>query len=364
MLSYSPFRHFLSGIFLLLINSAYAQNHQQVIDSLRRVYQTGVYASPAASLDLLSRIAQEYQYFTPDSAISYASRVIRISEIETRSCPNCLARAYTAQGTAERQQGDYGEALVSFNQALAIYQAQADQSGITAVLDNLGLIARKMGNYPKAMDYFSRSLAVREMIGDSVGIARSFSVIAKVEIDKNQPLEARQHLQTAATVFQKYRLPYELGAAYHDIGKAHIIEGNADEALKFYMQAIGLWKTLGDKVQLQDSLSAYAEIFIVQNQFEKALIYIDEAMALTAKLNKKSDLLDLSLLKARALMKLQRNPEAAKMLIPTSQDAQELGRRGVEIRCYEYLIEIYDAAADKKQGDYYRQQLEEARKKS
>jgi tetratricopeptide (TPR) repeat protein len=199
------------------------------------------------------------------------------------------------------------------------------------------------------------------MVGDSVGIARSFSVIAKVEIDHNQFPQAISHLRLAASVFQKYRLPYELGTTWNDLGKAAIAQNHHEEALKYYIQAIDLWKTLDDKVQVQDSLSAYAVVFLEQKQYDKALIYLEAAISFTARLNKRADLLDLTYQKGLALAGIGKPGDAVRILIPTAQEAQAVGRTHFEIKCYEQIVALLDAAADKKQGDYYRQQLAEAK---
>jgi len=330
-------------------------SHQTAIDSLKKLQRAA--STPLTKLDLAAKIAYEYRYLNPDSAENVARGVVRITETENIKCPVCLATAYSALGTSARQEGDFSEALVSYNQALAIYQSLTDQTGIASILDNIGLIHRKLGDYPKALSFLDRSFDIRTLNHDSVGLARSYACFAKVELDTDKLPQARKHLQDAIRIFKAHNLPYESASAFNDFGKTAVAEGKHEEALGYYMQAIEVWRSIGDKIQIVDSLTAFAAVFLEEQKYDKALEYIEMAISFMNKLNKKADAVELSYQKGLAYEGLKRQLDATKTLKQAALSAQELGLRRVELNCYRKLIVL-----DAPQAAYYQQIIGELQK--
>ena len=69
---------------------------------------------------------------------------------------------YTAQGNDYFQQGDYQNALETYQKELE-YQLDKldhDHPNIAATYNSLGAVYSRLGNYPRALDMYNKSLAI------------------------------------------------------------------------------------------------------------------------------------------------------------------------------------------------------------
>jgi tetratricopeptide (TPR) repeat protein len=69
----------------------------------------------------------------------------------------------------------YSQAILSFEQALALYRAMGDQWYEGASLFYLGLCYDSLGDHPKASDYYQQASPVFRELGDRVGEAASLA---------------------------------------------------------------------------------------------------------------------------------------------------------------------------------------------
>jgi tetratricopeptide (TPR) repeat protein len=97
-----------------------------------------------------------------------------------------VAAAYRYLGMAARAQGDFARASTLDEEALRRYRVLGDQDGVGAMLNNLGLVAYYQGDYARAAALHEEALALRQALGDRNGAAYSLtncSLVAHVRGD-------------------------------------------------------------------------------------------------------------------------------------------------------------------------------------
>lgn len=145
--------------FCFVLSFSSAQNSK--IDSLIRCID--LTKEDTTKVLLLNDLSKEFRNNDPDTVIILCKQVLAISLKKHylmgmgRSCHNA--------GVANYMKGNYAEALVFLNNALAIWKViYPPEGGITAAttLGNMGLLYSDLGNYPRALEYFFKILQTAE----------------------------------------------------------------------------------------------------------------------------------------------------------------------------------------------------------
>ena len=132
------------------------------------------------------------------------------------------------QGTQQYEAGELPAALDTWQQALAIYQAQGLQEQAAIALNNLGIAYRSLGEYQTAMDVLQQALAIVRDIGDRSGEAMALNNLGNVQnsLGNYQPaIELyEQNLAIARDIGDPRSEASALGnlGLVYEIGRAHV----------------------------------------------------------------------------------------------------------------------------------------------
>lgn len=186
-----------------------------------------------------------------------------------------LATAYGNLGNAYKAQGDYQKALDTYFESLRLLE-KLNQSGGT-ILSNIGNIFADMNNIPKAKIYFNKAIKVFEEEKNDYYLSWAYNNLASVlfdnyEIDEAEKyyfkalkihleqddLEGQAHIDhtfgniafsrkqyekadslylLSVVKYEKLGLNYELGKAYIDLGRLHIVLDNRTKASFYFDKA-------------------------------------------------------------------------------------------------------------------------------
>ncbi len=107
-------------------------------------------------------------------------------------------------------QGHLSEAIAHYDQALVVYEGIGDPSAQAYALNNLGIIYRQRRDHAKAIAIYERSLLLKRDQADERGTANTL----------------------------------------YNLALAHAYSDNAERALPYFVEARGIYRTLGDTVEL------------------------------------------------------------------------------------------------------------------
>ena len=250
--------------------------------------------------------------------------------------------AWHGVGKVHYARKEYKDALPAFQKAVEIREPIKDLDGLGKSYNNIGIINSETGKYDEAIEYYKKAIVVKEQLGDLTGKAKTLQNIANVYNQQGKFEQAISYNQQALEVFKKvdfkegiYAALNSIGVAYCNFGvdkyqaalqfeqdAAKIAEemknpkymaesyaniGNTifsmeDDSIKkgkikrhikqrfaiplsFYLKALDLRTTLGNKREIANSLGNIGIIYRYREDYAKALDYYNRSLALNLELN-------------------------------------------------------------------------------
>lgn len=182
------------------------------------------------------------------------------------------AAAVTNLGETWMVQGRFAEAVDYLTRCLPDWRAVDDQVGVAYTLDNIGFIRTCQGDFDSAEDYLRRSLAMFRELGDSFGEAHSLRRHADLNRERGLLDAADREVRRAAEIFSD--MSTATGAAWAAVSSARLRleQGLPDEALAAATGAVQVFTDHGD-------LRAAAQGMVVVGEALQAAARYDEAKA-------------------------------------------------------------------------------------
>jgi tetratricopeptide (TPR) repeat protein len=176
-----------------------------------------------------------------------------------RTIPSGVSFASFSSGDAARNQGNYDQAIIDYNEAVRLDPRYA------AAYNSRGLTYYKKGDYDRAIADYNQALALDPNFADA-HCNRGAAYLAK-----------RNYDQAIADCDQAIRLDPNLDAAYASRGIAYFAKGDIGRAFTDYNQAISLnpnnFRALGGR----------ARAYLAQRNYDPALADIGKAIDLWPK---------------------------------------------------------------------------------
>jgi len=146
------------------------------------------------------------------------------------------AYAQLARGYVLSREGRLGDAREQLEQAVAVFEATADDKDLVRSLNELARVERLQGRLEQASVLLERSIAV---IGDSdlpiLAWARRELGLTLFEQD---PPEAEKNLRRAIDLFERSGQPVELAVTYRALGDLLKARGEAEASCEAYRTGI------------------------------------------------------------------------------------------------------------------------------
>jgi tetratricopeptide (TPR) repeat protein len=194
------------------------------------------------------------------------------------------ARVSHFVGALATAQGDYPAAEHFLQQGLSLYEELADDPGIAASLNALGISARDRGDYAAAQAYFERSLACWRLLSDRLATARCLNNLANVIRVRGDYSRAQWALREAAEIFEQ--IGDRTGAAWciNQQGDVARVQGDMTCAREWYERALRAFRQAGDPWGSARSLTDLAYIDCTQQQYASANAECREALEIFVRL--------------------------------------------------------------------------------
>jgi len=157
------------------------------------------------------------------------------------------ARAHNWAGILAWKQGDYGPALASLEQSLALYRARGDRHGIGIVLSNQGLVAYERGDYATARTLHEESLAIDRETGDPRGVAISLLHLASLAMLQGDHRAARAMNEESLGIFRSLGDRGHVAHALRSLGNLCTNDGDHAKARELYDESLAICRELGDR---------------------------------------------------------------------------------------------------------------------
>ena len=164
--------------------------------------------------------------------------------------------------------GDYDDALASFNEALRVDRSLDDRSAEIMDLVNIGRVSIVIGDYDGAIASLNEAVGAAAVYDDAAGLASALATLAKAVYITGDGPGALKHLERSLLI-GGLKAP-ETGAILNLQGLIYLDAGNISEAGKILASALKLNKRRHDYLETANSYRGLAKLSLARNDLASA----------------------------------------------------------------------------------------------
>jgi tetratricopeptide (TPR) repeat protein len=278
---------FFLHLFLLISLFSFAQT--PTIDSLTKALSSlpkpSNKLSDSTYIITIQKLAWEYSYINPDTAIILAQQGLQLSDkIQWKKgkaiCLNALGRCNYVKG-------NYSQALEYNNTGLKIAEELSDKSLQARFLGNIGVVYDNQSDYPKALEYYFKALKIDEELGNKNGIVRHLGNIGVVYDNQSDYPKALEYYFKALKIAEELGDKRSMAINLGNIGIVYHNQSDYPKALEYYFKALKIFEELGDKRSMAYDLGYIGNVYYNQSDYPKALAYYLKALKIAEELGDK-----------------------------------------------------------------------------
>lgn len=151
-------------------------------------------------------------------------------------------------------------------------------SGTALAYKNLGILMDEAGNIPKSIENYQLAIRYYEKAKDEMGVAKSEANIGMLYRDLKRNDEAIEKFRTSNKVFIKNNFLQGQLLIYQNMSICYEFENQLDSATVYIKKAMDIMNQLGTIDP--NVYGNYANIFMKQKNYEKAIEYYEKAIAI------------------------------------------------------------------------------------
>lgn len=144
-----------------------------------------------------------------------------------------MARAYMLQGDFQIVQSDLVEAAKSNEAALVIWRELGLPDEQASTLINLGFVQYRKGAWQECMTFLTEAQALIDENSEPARMGQIYAGIAEAFMESGVADAGLKNAREALISYQRAEDPVGIAAAMWDVGKAHYLLGEYDEAVKW-----------------------------------------------------------------------------------------------------------------------------------
>jgi CHAT domain-containing protein/uncharacterized protein HemY len=209
---------------------------------------------------------------------SYEQALAIVKQIKYRQGEAVILNEISA---VYRKLGQYAKAIEILEQASVILKQTGDRAGEGGIINNIGLVYRYLGEYTKALEYFQRALAITKEVGNKAQQGAILTNIGSIYNRRGQYTQALELFQQALAIYQEVGNKANQGALFSDIGSLYQNLGEYPKALEFYQQALAIHREFGHKAEEGINLNNLGSIYQNLAEYTKALEFYQQALAIS-----------------------------------------------------------------------------------
>lgn len=277
----------LLGAFCAVSNQVQAQQKgHNLIDSLTT--QLSKSKQDTQKVNLLAKLAYEFQNVDPEKGIDYANQGILLAEKLQfkRGKADCLY----LKGDILIDISATKESAELLMQALSIYESLADQYHRAKTLRGIGRAYADIANFPQALQYLNQALQLSKKLDNKLLLAGCYRSIGQVYYKTSKIAKAIENHFNALKLFEKLANKGEIGTCYTNIGSIYYAAGNLEKANEYYLKAYEIAQTLSDKGNIGKTMVNIGIIHQKKQNYNTAIEYYSKAIPYFIEANERDDI--------------------------------------------------------------------------
>lgn len=226
--------------------SEYAQAQAAIARALEASQEAGDLAGEVRCLTQLGLVA--YRKGDYEQANIWYNKALALFQTET-IYSNYLLQAFTQAfnglGEVYNEQGKFEQAQSCYQQALALSRRSSDEPGEAKTLFGLGVTAFYQRQFVEAQVYYYQVLTIQRTMGDRVGEGASLYSLAQIFSDTGDYNQAQTNLSAALTILQATGNRWDEIYVWNDLGILYQELGDLPRAQVCLEQGLKLAEQIG-----------------------------------------------------------------------------------------------------------------------
>ena len=276
---------FIATLFswFLLVLFANAQQKDELKTLLDTIGQ--VEEGTTAKVDILNQISWEYRNNNPRIGINYAKQALELSK--EIGYDKGLGRSLSFLGVNHKNLGEHTQALDYFLQCINYSRKVTDTEAEGHSYNNMGEIFRLQKKYEQAEKHFQMALEAGQRIDNDILIAYAHNSFGKLYKDLKNYEKALEEHQAALAIRKKIKDKKAVAASIENISKVYEAQGKTEEAINSYYQAFEFAKEFNDSRGMTTALIGIARIHLKTEKYIDAQTAALEALRIIEKVGDK-----------------------------------------------------------------------------
>lgn len=234
-------------------------------------------------IDLATKKA--WQQRLSDLQYAYSSTIDLLEYSESRGYQKGIADCCKILGYCYWRFSDYSLSLSHSLRGISIYQRLGNKQGEADILNNIGAVYMFQNDHEKRLEVNLQCKEIRKQIGDLEGVASSEGNIGETYLEMGDFTNAYQCFENVLN--DENASPQGMAWAYHNIGRIRNLQKEYGEAYFFYKKGLEISEEVDYNVLITDSYLIITQLFIEQEEFNKAINYAESALNVSRKIGAK-----------------------------------------------------------------------------
>ncbi|MUH72221.1 diguanylate cyclase [Psychrosphaera haliotis] len=179
----------------------------------------------------------------------------------------------------------------------------------------LGIAFYTIRNNESALKHLENARKIYKKMGDEIGLSETLNSLANIFSDESEPDIAIQYLSEALKVMRKFGDKHGESILLYNLAQNYIAKQDFEEAQKSLASTLKLNQELDDIAGIAWTNHSLGLVFEEQNNYEKALLYYQQALVFFKDNNDKTNIINVSLGKINCLIELEQSNEANQELL-------------------------------------------------
>lgn len=318
-----------------LLSLALSGNAQtKVIDSLLKVvsYHSGDTLEALA----LDNLASEFMRTDVSKAIYYAHQELGLSN--AIGFDNGISNAYVTLVMMHQRSGNMDSAQYYLNQYESLYRKNLENKRVAINYYNTaGLFYKNQGRYKESLPYLLETLKLIGPTGKKVSQAGQMLNIGNAYHALGDFQNAVKYHLNSLTLFEEIQNKRGQSFVLQSLGGDFLSLRQYPVAENYFLKSEKIKQEAGDKRGLVSSWTSLGEVYRLQGDPQRAMTYINKALASARELNLNTEQKDLLFNKGLILKSQNKNKEAREAFLEgiaiarTSGDSLHLSKLKTEL---------------------------------
>jgi len=167
--------------------------------------------------------------------------------------------------------GEYAEAEGELTQALDLFTALSDRSGVANTISNMGNVYYHRGDYQRAMECYQRWLSFAEELGDRSGVVRAIGNMGLVYADRGEYEPAMECYERCLRISEELGDRSDVARAIGNMGVVYSRRREDERAMECYERQLSIAEELGDRRGVALASQNMGVVYFNRGEYERAV---------------------------------------------------------------------------------------------